>query len=707
MKSLREKNLRKILFLAKQVLLGVLDAVLIVIVLSIGGLFFVYAKTQAPDLKNRPIDQTTVIYDRTGEHILYEIHGEENRKIISHEEIPDAVRIATIAAEDDNFYHHIGIDFFSILRALKVNLENKEILQGGSTITQQLARNAYLTREKSLVRKIKETLIALKIERKYTKDEILDFYLNEVPYGANAYGIETAAETFFGKSAKDLTLDEAAFLAALPKAPSYLSPYEKNKDKLVARQKNILNRIAELELAQKSEVKNALVIDILAKIKPIFHPIEAPHFVFYVREQLEEKYGKEFVEKAGLQVKTTLDYEMQKQAEDLVRESVAFNEKRYGASNSALVALNPKNGEILTMVGSRDYFDPQIDGQVNVTLQPRQPGSSFKPIVYSTAFENGYQPESQLIDAQTNFGKDGSGRDYIPRNYSGDFKGLVSMRQALSMSLNIPAIKTMYLVGLDNVLTMAKRLGITTLTGENYGLSLAIGGGEITPLEGASAFSTFANDGKRNPPTAFHEIKDAKGKFYDDFKKSEEVVMDPQIARKINSILSDNASRTPVFGPNSALTIAGHTVAAKTGTTQWFRDAWTIGYTPNLAVAVWSGNNDGRPMRDGADGSFVSAPIWNKFMAANFSRYPDQQFADYDRSSSTKLANVPEKNYTVKTIYFDKKKGKEISESKMKKTNPKNVEIRTEIIAGGNANKNDVSMLVDPIVYNRSVIKKP
>jgi len=587
------------------------------------------------------------------------------------------------------------------------NIENKEILQGGSTITQQLARNAYLTRKKSLSRKINETLIALKIERKYTKDEILDFYLNEVPYGANAYGVETAAEAFFGKKAIDLTLDEAAFLAALPKAPSYLSPYTKNKEKLIARQKKILERVAELKLVDNQEVKNALAIDTLAKVKSIVHPIQAPHFVFYVRQLLEEKYGQEFVETAGLQIKTTLDYEMQKKAEDLLKVSVPNNEKRFGASNSALVALNPKNGEILTMVGSRDYFDEKIDGQVNVALQPRQPGSSFKPIVYSTAFEKGYQPESQLIDAQTNFGKDGSGKDYVPRNYSGTFRGLVSMRQALSMSLNIPAIKTMYLVGLDNVLSMAKRLGITTLTGEHYGLSLAIGGGEITPLQGASAFSTFANDGKRNPPTPFLEITDVKGKKYTDFQKTEEYVMDPQIARKINSILSDNASRTPVFGPNSALTIAGHTVAAKTGTTQWFRDAWTMGYTTNLAVAVWSGNNDGRPMRDGADGSFVSAPIWKNFMMANLEKYPDEQFADYQRSTPTKLADNAAKNYAVKTTYYDKKKGKLVSESKMKKTDPKNIEIRTEIIAGSEGNKNNVSMLVDPMVFNHQVIKNP
>ena len=681
MQEKKIKNNRGLFFLVRQIALGLMDAVLILVVFLIGFFIYLYIQTPTPDLKNQKIDQTTVLYDRTGEHVLYEIYGEENRKIITHAEIPNVVRMATIAAEDDNFYHHIGIDFFSILRALKVDLENKAVLQGGSTITQQLARNIYLTREKSLTRKIKETLLALKIERKYSKDEILDAYLNEVPYGANAYGVETAAETFFGKKAIDLTLDEAAFLAALPKAPSDLSPYEKNSEQLVERQKNILKRLAELKLVGNQEIENALMTDTLAKIKPIVHPIVAPHFVFYVCDQLEQKYGQAYVETAGLQIKTSLDYEMQKQAEELLQEMVPSNEKRFGASNSALVALSPKTGEILTMVGSRDYFDPANDGQVNVAIQPRQPGSSFKPIVYSTAFEKGYQPESQLIDTQTDFGPDGSGKDYIPRNYSGDFKGLVTMRQALSMSLNIPAIKTMYLVGIDNVLSMAKRLGITTLTGENYGLSLAIGGGEITPLEGASAFSTFANDGKRNPPTPFLEIKDAKGNLVNDFIKNEETVLDPQIARKINSILSDNASRTPVFGPNSALFIPGHTVAVKTGTTQWFRDAWTMGYTPNLAVAVWSGNNDGWPMRDGADGSFVSAPIFHRFMLANFEKYPDQQFADYDHSTDKIASADPMLNLEgkIKITYYSRRTGKKISEEKMKKMDPENVEVKTEI----------------------------
>jgi len=677
MRGLKKKNLRRFFFLVKQIFLGAFDASIFLLILAICCCFYFYIKTPIPDLYNRQINQTTILYDRTGEHVLYEIHGEENRKVLAHEEIPDVVRIATIAAEDDRFYDHSGIDIFSILRAMKVNIDNKEILQGGSTITQQLARNAYLTREKTWIRKIKETFLALKIEKKYTKDEILDFYLNEVPYGANAYGIETAAETFFGKSAKDLILDEAAFLAALPKAPSGLSPYEKNRDQLIKRQKKILNRIAELELATNQKVVEALLADTMSKVKPIFHPILAPHFVFYVRNELENKYGKDFVESGGLKVYTSLDYEMQKGAEDLIKNAALVNEQRFRASNSSLIAIDPKSGEILTMVGSRDYFDEKIDGQVNVSIQLRQPGSAFKPIVYSAAFEKGFQPESPIVDAQTNFGPDGTGKEYVPRNYSGDFKGLVTMRQALAMSLNIPAIKTLNLVGVESALDMARRLGISTLNGDNYGLSLAIGGGDITLLEGVSAFSVFANDGARNNPTPIHKIINSKGEEMFDFKSEKKQVIDSQIARKINSVLSDNDSRTPVFGPRSSLYIEGKQVAAKTGTTQWYRDAWTIGYTPNLAVGVWSGNNDGRSMRDNSPGALVSAPIWQKFMQANISKIGDERFADYDRSG-IKVASKDE--YIVKKTYYNNKTGKQISEEKMKKTDPKKVEVRVEYI---------------------------
>lgn len=622
-------------------------------------LFFYCIDTPpAESLEKRRINQTSVFYDRSGEHILYKMFGEENRQIIPHSEIPDAVRIATIAAEDDAFYDHHGVDFASLLRAAKINFENKSMSQGGSTITQQLVRNALLTREKTILRKIREVALAIKIERKYSKSEILDFYLNEVAYGSNAYGVQAAAETFFGKKARNLSLDEAALLAALPKAPSFYSPYGSNSRKLENRQKKIIQRISDLRLVGEKEAGEALENDTLRKIVPRRDPLRAEHFVFYVRSRLEGIYGREFLEREGLKIYTTLDYALQQKAETIVREGAERN-ARYRASNAALVAIDPKNGEILAMVGSKGYYNDGIDGQVNVTIRPRQPGSAFKPFAYAKAFENGYQPETLINDVATNFGPDGSGRDYVPRNYDGKFHGTLSMRQALAMSLNIPAIKTLSLVGVDDTIELAKRLGITTLNEpKRYGLSLAIGGGEITLLDGTAAFSVFANDGLKNASRSIQKIIDGHGVAYMSQGEKNQRVLDPQVARKINSILSDNAARTPIFGPNNFLHISGKAVAAKTGTTQDFRDAWTIGYSPEIAVGVWAGNNDNMPMVPGADGSYVAAPIWNKFMRTALTDRPDSQFVAYDSAQGDVRIIVGEKDINEKEANGEDNKDK-------------------------------------------------
>ncbi|MFZ2226761.1 MAG: transglycosylase domain-containing protein [Candidatus Moraniibacteriota bacterium] len=614
----------------REIFWGVVGALFMVFLGIMIATFFIY-KNQTPSVGEissyRP-PQTSVIYDRTGKIVLYKIHGEENRKVLSHDEIPDVVRIATIATEDKNFYAHFGIDFLSILRALRTNVEKGEISQGGSTITQQLARNVFLTREKTLRRKFMETLIAFKIEKNFSKDEILDRYLNQVPYGSNAYGISAAAEIFFGKSAKDLTLSEAVFLAALPKAPTYYSPYGDNTSELVTRYRNILDQIAQLKKVSTAEIEEAKKTNILAKVEPFREPILAPHFVFYVTAQLEEKYGRDFLERGGLRIITTLDYDLQKIGEKIVAEGGARNVS-YGADNAALVAVNPKSGETLVMVGSRDFFNPAIDGQVNVAVRLRQPGSSFKPIVYATAFEKGYQPETLIADVPTNFGPDGGGLDYIPQNYDGKFHGVLPMRKTLAMSLNIPAIKTLSLVGIDSAIDMAHRLGITTLNDrKRYGLSMAIGGAEVKLVDMASAFSVFATEGEKHPQHAILEIIDSLGETYFDTTQSSRVV-DQEVARKINSILSDNDARSAIFGANSPLHIPGRTVAAKTGTSQDFRDAWTVGYTPDIAVGVWAGNNDSSPMRAGSDGVFVAAPIWRSFMDAVLSRYPNENFTGY------------------------------------------------------------------------------
>lgn len=638
-------------------------------VIFLGFLFFCYVyffvAPKAKELPSRMSKGTTVIYDRTGEHILYEIYGEENRKTLSHDQIPDVVRVATIAAEDASFYEHYGVDILSVLRALEINIRNNQFQQGGSTITQQLARNVFLDRSKNLKRKFLETVIAFKLEIKFSKDEILDFYLNQIPYGSNAYGIQSASQTFFGKDAIDLTLDEASLLAALPKATTFYSPFGNNKENLIKRQKTILEQIEKLGVVDEKMMMDAFDANTISKIVSPKKNIEAPHFVFYVKELLEKEYGASVLETEGLKIYTTLDYDMQKRAEESVRQGVERN-KEYGASNAALVAMNPKNGEVLAMVGSRDYFDSVIDGQVNVATSSRQPGSSFKPLAYAKAFEKGYQPETLLWDVPTNFGPDGSGKNYMPNNYDGKFRGLVSMRQALATSLNIPAVKTLYLAGIDETISFAERLGISTLGDrKRFGLSLVLGGGEVKLLDMVSAFSVFANDGVKNSSTVIQKIVDQDGNVIKENAPQNENVLDQQIARKISSILSDNTSRSAVFGSATPLAFKDRQVAAKTGTTQEFRDAWTIGYTPNIAVGVWVGNNDNVPMKYGSDGIFVAAPLWRNFLDKELVFLPKEEFGSYEKEVSSKPMITGKISGEIE--YYKVTSGKKISGDKIDK----------------------------------------
>ncbi len=668
-------------YYVRQVFWGLFDAFLLVLIFLIIFLFWLYcfATPTASQLVTRKINQTSTIYDSSGSQVLYELHGEQNRKLVSHAEIPNFVRNATIATEDSNFYHHIGIDPWAILRALKINIQNDEIRQGGSTITQQLARSAFLTRDQTMERKILEAVFALKIEHNYTKDQILDQYLNEVPYGANTYGIETASQIYFGKPAKSLTLDEAAFLAALPKAPSYYSPYANHHSELALRQKSILLRMGELGFVSQVDIGKAIKVDTFSKVKPLAQNIIAPHFVFYVLQQLEEKYGTDFLQTGGLSIYTSLDYDMQKTAEQVVASGTAKN-IALGATNAALVAVNPKNGNILAMVGSKNYFDQTIDGQVNVATSLRQPGSSFKPFAYAHAFELGWQPETKILDSPTDFGPDGSGKDYIPRNYDGQFHGLLTMRETLAQSLNIPAVKTLYLASIDGTLDLAHRLGITTLNDrKRYGLSLVLGGGEVKLVDMTSAFSVFANDGVRNPAQSIVKIVDRSGKIIQQEVTNSQQVLDGQVARKINSILSDNAARSPIFGSRSALVLDdGRSVAAKTGTTQEFRDAWTIGYTPSIAVGVWAGNNDNHPMKAGSDGVFVAAPIWKDFMQKTLLNQPREDFLAY----SVQENNPNQVGEMVGMItYYNKKSGKKMTQERASKADQSRVEQRIEYVS--------------------------
>ncbi len=571
----------------------------------------------------RAVSQSTKIYDRTGQIVLYEIHGEERRTSVELKDVPDYLKQATLTAEDRNFYQHHGFSLTSMVRALLVNFLTGTKAQGASTITQQFIKNAILSNEKSYVRKIKELFLAYQIERRFTKDEILKFYLNEIPYGSNAYGAEAAAQIFFRKSIKNINLPEAAILAALPKAPPYYSPWGNHLEDLMARQHYILDGMAEQGYITKDEAEAA------KKEKLNFQPrresIIAPHFVFYVKEQLANLYGDRMVEQGGLKIITSLDVEKQKMAEAAIKQNISAI-KRYQGSNAALVAIDVPTGQILAMVGSVDYFNNDIQGQVNVTLRPRQPGSSFKPIVYATALAQGFTPATLVYDVATNFKTDTD--PYAPKDYDGKERGPVDLRHALAGSLNIPAVKLLYLTGVNNVLNTADALGYTTLKDRSrFGLSLVLGGAEVKLLEHTAAFAALAREGITKPTTSILKIEDSQSNVLQEFHNSTgKKVLEAEPVRELTSILSDNAARTYIFGANNRLTLPDRPVAAKTGTTNDYHDAWMVGYTSDLAVGVWVGNNDNKTMAKGADGSIVAAPIWQQFFSEAVKNSPVQNF---------------------------------------------------------------------------------
>ncbi len=674
-------KVKKNLKIFKKIFFTIVTALIDLVILSsiAFAVVFIYEYKHSPSadiLIKRKIPETTFIYDRTGEHILYKMHGEENRQVVSHDEISDYLRKATIMVEDKRFYNHIGVDFKGIARAVYLDFKNHGHVQGASTITQQLVKNVFLSREKTLVRKFKEMVLAIKVEKRFSKEEILDFYLNEVPYGSNAYGAQAASKVFFGKNAKDLTLAEATLLASLPKATYYFSPYGKHVDELKLRQETILNMLRDNGIYSAEEVEKAKKENVLEKIRLYHEEIDAPHFVFYVIDELKKMYSKEEIDEGGLHVYTTLDYGMQKRAEELVKE-YAKKLPSFGASNASLVAIDPKTGGVLAMVGSIDYYSNKIDGNVNVSLMPRQPGSSFKPIVYAAAFEKGYQPETLLYDVTTNFGKDGSGKEYIPNNFDYSNHGIISMRKALAGSLNIPAVKTMYLVGKDDAIDFAEKLGITTLKNRNrFGLSLVLGSGEVKLLEEVGAFAVFANDGVRAPVTGISKIITSNGEIKEFRHKKSRLVISKEVARKINSVLSDNDARSYVFGRLNPLYFPNRQVAAKTGTTQNYKDALTLGYTPSLAVGVWVGNNKGKLMKPGSLGSKVAAPLWHEFMDSELGGKEVEEFKQYTKVKSNRMMITGNNPLgSGEKIYYNLHSGKRISEEKAKRKDPSDVRI--------------------------------
>jgi len=627
---------RRILFLSRHTFFALAS----VVFLLAGALLLWGASLRIPDFgsfEERKVAQSTRIYDRTGEVLLSNVHQDIKRTVVPLESISPFLRNATVAIEDAEFYTHHGIRPLSFLRAVLVNLTKGEFSQGGSTITQQVVKNALLTQEKTISRKLKEWFLAVKIEQVLGKDEILALYLNEAPYGGTVYGVEEASRVFFGKTAENLTLAESVYLAALPQAPTYYSPYGNHRDKLTERKDFVLSRMKEegfISEAEFEDAKNEVVV---------FLPLEdggikAPHFVFYVRSYLEEKYGKDAVEEGGLRVITTLDWELEKKAEEIVKKYALENEEKFNAENAVLVATDPKTGQILVLAGSRDYFDESIDGNFNVALAHRQPGSSFKPFVYANAFIKGYTPETVVFDVPTQFdttcdptgvpvfSETGSEKCYTPVNYDGKYHGPITLRDALAQSVNVPAIKVLYLAGLRDSLELAKDFGLTSLSSaDQYGLTLVLGGGEVSPLDMTNAYGVFADGGMFRPSAAILRVEDKDGNILEGFSENSERIIPETVATQISDILSDNTARAPAFGVASALNFPSRQVAVKTGTTNDYKDAWIIGYTPSLSVGAWAGNNDNTPMEKKVAG-FIVAPLWHEFMEFALSRLPDERF---------------------------------------------------------------------------------
>jgi 1A family penicillin-binding protein len=588
--------------------------------------------------------QSTKIFDRTGKVLLYEIHGEEKRTVIPFNEIPNFLKEATIAVEDSDFYTRPPLDWKGILRAAIANIKAGAPVQGGSTITQQLARNVFLNPQKTISRKIKELILAIELETKYSKDQILNFYLNQIPYGSNTYGVEAAAQTYFNKSAKDLDLAESAIIASLPQAPSYYSPWGPHKNDLISRQHYVLDRMVKLGYITKQEAEQAKN-EKLNFAQQSLGTIKAPHFVMAVKDYLVNKYGEEMVTNGGLRVITTLDWDMQQKAENAVKAGAERNTKLYNSKNAALVAEDPKTGQILALVGSADYYDKSIDGNFNMPMQGlRQPGSALKPFVYLKAFEMGYTPDTVIFDVPTEFVpnnplctsipdfnnslKEYKEKCFHPQDFE-DFQGPISLKEALPQSINIVAVKLLYLVGLENVISKLKSFGITTLNDPwQYGLSLVLGGGEVKLIELVKAYSVLSQEGILHNQSLVLEVKDANGNTLEKYQDQQAKVDDPTYIKWINYILANPDFKRPIFGASFNLIVFnGYDVALKTGTTNDYRDAWAIGYTPSLVVGVWAGNSDNTPMQKKGTSIVAAIPIWSNFLNQVLPQYPKETFS--------------------------------------------------------------------------------
>lgn len=588
-------------------------------------------------LTDRDIEQSTQIFDRNGE-LLYDIYGDKNRTLVALKDIPQYLKDATISIEDKSFYTHKGFDPLAVLRVAKEAVVDRS-LSGGSTLTQQLVKNALLSNERTVTRKIKEFILSVQIERRYTKDEILQIYFNEVPYGGTAWGAEAGARLYFNKSVKEVNLLESAILAGLPQLPTYYSPYGANPDAYKTRTAQVLRRMKEDGYITTDVEKKALsdleTYKFQARSDGL---IKAPHFSLYVRELLVARYGEKLVMSGGLKVTTTLDYRIQEAAQKIVADQVASEGKNYRYSNAAAMVTNPKTGEVLAMVGSKDYFAEDYDGQYNVTTALRQPGSSIKPINYVTGLKKGYTAATLFVDQKTDFPCPSCpGGAYTPQNgdrrYGHGTNGLILMRNALGESLNLPAVKMLALNGITSMMDTARDLGITTFGDpSNYGLSLTLGAGEVKMLDMMVAYSAFANGGLRVDSVSILKVTDSKGKVLEEFKPTPgQRVLDAGHAFIINDILADANAKLPTFGRGgvNTLTVPGKTVAVKTGTTDDIKDNWAMGYTPSFVVGAWVGNNDNTALSGRlVSGLIGGAPIWKKIFVKVFeiTKAPEEKF---------------------------------------------------------------------------------
>ncbi len=616
-------KLNKKEIIKKLILIGIAILLLFSIIMAIFVIITAKSLPNPDELLKREVSQSTKIYDRTGEHVLYEISGEEKRTLIDINEIPDHVKYAVISIEDKNFYNHKGFSLFAMFRTVITNIIYNRTA-GGSTLTQQFVKNAVLTNEKTIIRKVKELIISYRLEKKFEKDEILQMYLNEIPYGSNAYGVEAASQKYFGKSVKEVSIAEAAVLAAIVQAPSKYSPYGPNKDILLGRKDYVLGLMEDQGYINEQEKEDALKQELIFTGQNT--NIIAPHFVMEIKHDLAEKYGEKTIEQGGLKIYTTLDLYKQEIAEEVVKEKIEEYGERYNANNASLVSIDPKTGQVLAMVGSKDYFNDDIDGQVNIATRLRQPGSSMKPLVYSVLFEKGgYNPNTLLYDVRTNFSNN-TNEPYEPNNYDLSENGAISIRKALAGSLNIPAVKALYLSGITDTINYLEKFGYSSFKEKDrFGLSFVLGGAEVKLLEHTNAYSAFARDGEIREISMILKVEDNKGNILEQYKENKKTVLSKESARMINDILSDNNARSFTFGENNKLTLNNRPVAAKTGTTNDYKDAWTIGYTPSIVTGVWVGNSDNKEMNN-AGGSTVAAPIWNEYMKRILTDTPVEEF---------------------------------------------------------------------------------